>query len=257
MCFCALTAVALGEETLRSESEKRRLADSVRLREEAVRDVAHELRNPLTVIQGTVATVRHTKERGLDPETERELLATCEETCQRLTRLLNNMLDTARMESGRELELRVEETNVPALAEAVLASLRRMSSSHRLTLESTLHSRSATVDADKLFQILTNLIHNAIKYSPNGGDVIVRLWEENGSLRFSVSDQGIGMTPEQQARLFQPFERVVDRDRNITGTGIGLHLVKRLVEAHGGTILVNSEYGKGTAIHFSLLENRC
>lgn len=252
MVFCLFTAVALGTETFRSVSEMQRLAQLVQYRDQAVRDVAHELRNPLTIVHGTVATVRHGMDRGLDEVSQREMLEICVETCRRLTRLVNNMLDTARMESGFLPEVRVEETDVPALVESVLTSHRATTSAHQLQLHYELPTVTMPVDADKLYQILSNLVHNAIKYSPQGGDVTVRLWAEDGEMHFSVSDQGIGITPEQQARLFQPFERVVDPERKITGTGIGLHLVKRLIEAHGGRIWVQSAQGRGSTFTFAL-----
>lgn len=249
--FCVFTAIALGKETLRSEAEKKRLAELVQFRNQAVRDVAHELRNPLAAIQGTMQTISRGMERGVEPTKQRELLDMGVDACKRLTRLLNNMLDTARLEAGRQLELRLEKTNVPALVASVLELHRKDSSPHRLQLQCELATSIVSLDADKLHQILFNLVNNAIKYSPQGGDVTVCVWEQNNELHFSVRDQGIGMTPEQQAQLFQPFERVVNPDRKITGTGIGLCLVKQLVEAHGGRIWVESTYGKGSVFTFT------
>jgi signal transduction histidine kinase len=250
--FCVFTAIALGKETLRSEAEKKRLAELVQFRNQAVRDVAHELRNPLAAIQGAMQTILRGLERGIEPTKQRELLDMGVDACKRLTRLLNNMLDTARLEAGRQLELRLERTNVPALVESVLEWHRKDSAPHRLQFQCELAATVVTLDADKLHQILFNLVNNALKYSPQGGDVTVRAWEQNDTLHFSVRDQGIGMTPEQISRLFQPFERVVNPDRKITGTGIGLHLVKQLVEAHGGRIWVESAPGKGSVFTFTL-----
>lgn len=165
---------------------------------------------------------------------------------------IQGAMQTAARGAGRPLELRLEKTNVPALVESVLELHRKDSSPHRLQFQCELPAPVVTLDADKLHQILFNLVSNALKYSPQGGDVTVRAWEQNNELHFNVRDQGIGMTPEQQARLFEPFERVVDPDRKITGTGIGLHLVKQLVEAHGGRIGVESEYGRGSVFTFTL-----
>jgi len=250
--LCLLTALALGREALHSERERRRLAELVRFRDQAVRDVAHELKNPLAAIQGAAMTIARGLERGLEVAAEQEMAQMCIETCQRLMRLLNNMLDTARIEAGREVELRLQETDLLEPVEAIVASQRLTTATHEFRLESELAGTVLPVDADKLWQILTNLIDNAIKYSPAGGQVTVRLYERDGDVCFSVSDEGIGMTPEQQTRLFQPFERVVDPGRKITGTGIGLHLVKRLVDIHGGRIWVESAYGKGSTFTVAL-----
>lgn len=237
-------------------AEQARLGELVKFRDQAVREVAHELKNPLATVQGTAATILYGMERGLDRGTAREMLELCVTTCKRLTRLLNNMLDTARLEAGHEVELRVAETDLAALVESVLTSQKLTTERHRFEFQSDRSSALVRADADKIYQVITNIVNNAIKYSPDGGEVVVKLWGENGETCVSVADEGIGMTPAQQEKLFQPFSRVLDSTslagRKITGTGIGLHLVKRLVEAHGGRIWVESEYGKGSTFTISL-----
>lgn len=250
--FCLLTAIALGKEILHTERERYRLTQLLRFRDEAVRDVAHELKNPLAVIEVAARTVLEGMESGTKPETQKEMLQRCLESCRRLKRLLHNMLDTARLEVGREVELRLERTDLSALVQAVVEEQQMTTLRHRLLLQNELDSVRVQVDGDKIFQILSNLLDNAIKYSPDGGEIKVRLWEQENEIRISVSDQGIGMKPAQMARLFQPFERVLEPDRKLTGTGIGLHLVKQLIEAHGGRIWVESIYGQGSTFTFSL-----
>ncbi len=237
-------------------AEHERLAEVVQFRDQAVREVAHEIKNPLTSIQGGAATVLYGMERGLDAATQRELLELCVSTCQRLTRLLNNMLDTARLQAGHEVDLRLTDTDLARLLSSVLAAQRMTTTQHQLKFEHNNQPVVVRADADKLFQVATNLINNAIKYAPDGGDIVVRLAQQNGEAHLSVSDCGLGMTAAQQAKLFQPFSRVIDSKtlaaRNITGTGIGLHLVKRLVEAHGGRIWVQSEFGQGSTFTIAL-----
>lgn len=241
--FCMLTAVALAKELLRSESEKLRLAQLVHFRDQAVRDLAHDLKNPLAGVQTTMSVLLSDI---VDESTRQEMLTICGETCTRLMRLLNNMLDTARLEAGRELELRPEKLDVAALAQHVVNAQRLTSTDHSVTLSADLPRTTYTLDGDKVYQVLTNLVHNAIKYSPEGGHVKVEVAEADGQVRFAVADEGIGMTPSQVERLFRAFERVIDPERRITGTGIGLHMVKRLVEFMGGRIAVDSVAGHGS-----------
>ncbi len=247
--FCATTAVALLKELVRSETEKARLQQLVVFRDRAVRDVAHELRNPLAGIQGAADMLLAVPVR---PETQRELLTLCVVTCQRLMRLLNNMLDTARLEAGRDVDLRVDAVDLRTLARSVLEAQRLTTTQHELRVECDLDDPVAQVDGDKLYQILTNLVGNAIKYSPDGGPVVLRIERSDGGWRLSVSDQGIGLTADEVTRLFEPYSRVVDPERKITGTGVGLHLVKRLAEVHGGRISVVSEPGTGTTFTVEL-----
>lgn len=252
LAFAACTAMALGRELLRGEAEKRRLEALVEFRGQAVRDVAHELKNPLAGIQMAAAAALESARQGGDCQVESELLEMCVDDCKRLTRLINNMLDTARMEAGRSVELRVEETDVPALVQAVIARQQTTTVRHHLVLRSDAPRFTACLDPDKLHQILTNLVGNAIKYSPDGGEITVSVSAADGEVQLSVSDRGIGISAEQQARLFEQFERLVDPGRKITGTGIGLHLVKRLVEAQGGSIWAESAPGRGSTFHVRL-----
>jgi signal transduction histidine kinase len=250
--FCLFIASALGREVLRGESEKKRLAELVRFREQAIRDIAHEIKNPLAGIEKAIAAAVLAIRRGLEAGGQVELLETGAEACKRLLRLLNNMLDTARMEAGRDVEVHLEETDLPQLVQSVISFHAQTTPERRIHLESELQNPRLRVDDDKVYQVVANLVHNAVKYSPDGGEVVVRLCEQNNEVRISVADHGLGMTAEQQSRLFQPFERAVDPTRKITGTGIGLHLVKRLVEAHGGRISVETEQGKGTTVTIAL-----
>lgn len=253
--FCLLSASALAREMVQTERERQRLQQAVQFRTQAVRDVAHELMNPLTAIQMAITVVLRAQEEKssrIDPATQSEMLHMAVDNCRRLTRLLNNMLDTARLEAGREVSLRMEETDLPALIQSAIETMQALTDKHTLRLQAHLSSPIVRIDADKTYQILTNLLSNAVKYSPEGGMIEVQAWEETGQIRVSVSDKGIGMKPEQQARLFQPFERVAAPERKITGTGIGLHLVKQMVELQGGTIQVESTPGQGSVFTFSL-----
>jgi signal transduction histidine kinase len=252
LAVCLPAALALGHEVLEAVIEKQKYAESLRVRNEAVRDVAHELKGALTPIELAASTLLERPETFVDEELRSDLLSVIVEESQRLTRLINNMLDTARLEAGRPVELRLNEVDLSELVESIVEPQKLRSNKHRLEVQFAAPVGKVLIDPDKVHQILTNLLDNAIKYSPDGGRVLVNVTNGNEAVTFRVSDEGIGMTPEQQARLFQPFQRVVDPARSITGTGIGLHLIKALVEAHGGQIWVESEYGRGSTFAFTL-----
>ena len=243
--FCVLTGVALARELDRAERDRSRLRELITFRDEAVRDLAHELRNPLA---GIVTGAETLLLIPVDEATRREMLQLTLQAGQRLLRLLNNMLDTARLEAGRGVELRLSPIDLPAVAQSVLDGQKLATTIHELRLDNQMTSPTVFGDGDKLHQILQNLVHNAVKYSPHGGCVTVRLANVGSLVELIVTDQGIGFSDEQAARLFQPFERVADPARKLTGTGIGLHLVKRLVEVHGGTISVQGRLGDGATI---------
>jgi len=242
---CLPAGTALVHQILDTEMERRRLEEALRARDRAVREVAHELKGALTPIGLAASTLLERPER-FDEQGRADLLNVIVDETQRLTRLINNMLDIARLEAGRQVELRLDQVDLQKLIDSVIEAQRIRSSKHRLEVQISPDIHEVIVDPDKVHQILMNLIDNAIKYSPDGGLVLVRVDRSNGDIAIRVSDEGIGMTAEQQATIFQPFGRAVDPSRKIAGTGIGLHLIKALVEAHGGKIWVESEYERGS-----------
>lgn len=274
--FCAVTAWALCGEMVLAEDVKRRLAVENRQldrlaqsRFQAARDVEHEVKNKLAAIQSPLRVALRGMERGMKPARQREFLRDALDEVGELNRLLGGLLNTARMAAGHDpyLEPRAP-VDVAVLAQSVCrkkeqemalerqaddAPPGRETPPHRLRCESRLDPPDALLHADPLRQVLTNLVDNAVKYSPGGGRVEVRVWEEGGEVRLSVSDEGIGMTAAQQARLFhEPYYRGRNDDPVIGGMGLGLHLVRRLMEAQGGRIWVESRPGAGSAFFLAL-----
>ena len=179
---------------------------------------------------------------------------------ERLTRLINNLLDVARIEAGRAIELRPEAIDFAAVAQAAADSQRAYSRRHQIVCQLPYDLPEVWADRDKLTQILINLISNALKYSP-GGKVTLTAQPAAGLVRVSVRDQGPGIVPEQREKLFQRFGRTPPRGGELngpgvrakpTGTGLGLFLTKHLVEAHGGRIWAESEPGSGAIFTFTL-----
>ncbi len=218
--------------------------------------VSHELRTPLTSIKGFISTLLHDDAGYFDDATRREFYGIVDAECDRLTRLVDNLLNISRIEQGSAMQMQWEKVDVAALAEKVLTAQRSYAKEHVLTLDFPQDFPLIDADPDKIEQILTNLVNNAIKYSPNGGRVEVSgeaSQSKPDSILVRVSDEGIGISREHLPRVFDNFYRVDNRDsREVGGTGIGLALVKALVEGHGGKVVPESEPGRGTAFDVTL-----
>ena len=225
--------------------------------------VAHEMRSPLTSISGFSAMLQRAE--GAPPEGKSALpvasrarfLGLIRNESERLTRLINNLLDVARLEAGRTIEINRDEFDFAPLVKLALESQRAYSSRHTLVADLPPILPTLSADADKVTQILINLTSNALKYSP-GGNVTVRARALGEWLEVSVCDEGPGIAPEQRDILFSRFGRTpavatgAGARSKPTGTGLGLFLTKYLVEAHGGKIWVESEAGRGATFTFTL-----
>jgi PAS domain S-box-containing protein len=223
-----------------------------RMKSEFVSTVSHELRTPLTSIKGFIRTLLDDTEGYYDRETQMEFYRIIDTECDRLVRLINDLLNLSRIESGRALDLVLGEVNLGDLVNRVVDSQRSYTDRHEFDIVVPADLPRVNADRDKLDQVLTNLLSNAIKYSPDGGTIGVHARKlENGKVSVSISDQGIGIPQDQISRLFTRFHRVDSRDsRKQYGTGIGLYLVKHLVEAHHGEVTVASNPGEGSTFTF-------
>jgi PAS domain S-box-containing protein len=225
--------------------------------------VAHEMRSPLTSISGFSAMLQKsegaaaTGSTPIPASSRSRFLGLIHEESERLTRLINNLLDVAKLEAGLDIELNRDSVDFARLASSALESQRAYSSRHTLVKAFGNELSPMYADADKVTQILINLLSNALKYSP-GGVVTLRARENEEWLEVSVADQGAGIAPEQRAILFSRFGRTPSEAQGAgsrakpTGTGLGLFLTKHLVEAHGGCIWVESEAGQGATFCFTL-----
>jgi two-component system phosphate regulon sensor histidine kinase PhoR len=217
-----------------------------------VATVSHELRTPLTAIKGFISTLL--ADDSFPEEDRREFYTIIDHECDRLTRLINDLLNIARIEAGESLKPNYTEVDLKKLAQKVVLIQQQASNKHKLILEAPEEFPTIIGDEDKLDQILTNLLSNAIKYSPDGGNVWVRLAASDDKVHISVQDQGIGIPKEHLPKVFERFHRVHTEDnRKIYGTGLGLYLVKHLVEQiHLGKVWVESEVGVGSTFHVEL-----
>ncbi len=226
-----------------------------RMKTAFVSTVSHELRTPLTSIKGFISTLLQDTDGYFDHDTRIEFYSIIDNECDRLRRLIDDLLNVSRIESGRALQMNWSLFEPLAAVERVLQAQRSYTDKHRLLLDYLGEPIQQLGDADKFDQILTNLLSNAIKYSPKGGDVTVKVETSEQDLTIAVIDQGMGIAPDKLDRVFEKFERVDNRDtRQAGGTGIGLFLVKHLVERHEGTIDVASDVGLGSTftVHLPL-----
>jgi two-component system phosphate regulon sensor histidine kinase PhoR len=217
---------------------------------------SHELRTPLTAIKGFSSTLLE----GLDDDIygkddQKEFLGIVVGECDRLRRLIDDLLNTSRIEAGESLSPNYGQVDVTDLIHKVAMVQKQATTKHTIKVEIENELPKLIVgDQDKLDQILTNLMNNAIKYAPNGGDVIIHARNEGKTLLLGVKDQGLGIPKDHLGKVFEKFHRVNNEDnRKIYGTGLGLFLVKHLVEqVHMGKIWCESEVGVGSDFMFRI-----
>ena len=231
------------------------LSRAVRAKDEFLANMSHELRTPLNAILGLSEGLLE-QFRGPLNERQQESLRNIEISGRHLLALINDILDLAKVESGR-MELQLDLVLIAELCEASLLFVKEQALKKQLQLALHLDDQRAIMHADakRLKQMLVNLLSNAVKFTEAGGRVSLEVQTdaEAGVVRFSVEDTGIGMHPEGMERLFQPFIQLDSSlSRQHEGTGLGLALVRRLAELHGGSVTVASELGKGSRFTIAL-----
>ena len=242
--FDARGRVVGGVDVIRDVSREREIDE---VKSALISTVSHELRTPLTLIHGFAELLVL---RDMPVERQRSSAVEILDASRRLARLIDDLLSVSRMESGR-LVLDPRPLDLASVVERILSPFRAMAAKH--TLRTKLPGSLPVVwgDPDKVEQILTNLVGNAIKYSPGGGEVLVTVDQDGDTVQVSVRDQGIGMSPRDMGQLFEKFYRVDREEVRRTG-GTGLYITKRLVEMHGGRLWAESWPGVGSVFRFTL-----
>ena len=213
--------------------------------------ISHELKTPVALIKGYAGTLRR-KDAHWDSETWDESLAVIEEESDRLDELINNLLDASRLQTG-VLKLDLGYVALDRMADSLLEKFRTQTSSHLLAADFPRDFPTVPGDEERLRQVLANLLNNAIKYSPQGGTIRVSGRVQADQVVVTVQDEGIGLAPEDQERIFERFTRVDNAlSRKTQGVGLGLYLVRAILDAHGGRIWVQSRPSMGAVFHFSL-----
>jgi signal transduction histidine kinase len=214
--------------------------------------MSHELRTPLNAIIG-FSEVLYEKMFGEINDKQAEYLADILESGRHLLSLINDILDLSKIEAGR-MELEPSEFDLPSAIENTLILVRERAQRRAITLRRTVDERVGTIRADerKVKQVLLNLLSNALKFTPEGGQIDVIAGVQDGVAEISVRDTGVGIAPEDQDAVFEEFRQVGMASKKVEGTGLGLAISRKFIELHGGKIWVKSEPGAGATFTFTL-----
>jgi signal transduction histidine kinase len=241
-----LVAIGMHQRSLLETVRRQRELDT--LKDEFIAVISHELRTPLASVYGAAVTL---EERSLDHEMHQRLLNVIRRESSRLTAVVNDVLWASRLEA-KKTRAEPEWCDVAALAREAAAAAAEISPEN-VSIVAGAGSVDARIDAAQLRMVLANLIDNAVKYSPEGGTVDIEVEERDGHVRFSVSDQGIGVPEEERERIFEKFIRLdPEMSRGIRGTGLGLYICRELVAQMGGTIWVSANQPGGSTFAFEI-----
>jgi len=212
--------------------------------------ISHELKTPVALIKGYVGTLRR-HDAKWNPEVVEDSLEVIEEESDRLAQLIENLLDASRLEAGM-LAINATDLYLPALADRMAERFRTQSSKHTLTVDFPKDFPVILADEDRMEQVFSNLISNAIKYSPQGGEVRISGEVQPAQVIVCVTDQGPGVAPNDIPHIFDRFYRAEHAQRNTKGAGLGLYLTRAIIEAHKGSIWADHDYRDGARICFML-----
>ncbi len=220
------------------------------MRREFVGNISHELRTPLAAIKAIVDTLRDSAIN--DPVAATDFLNRLDVEVDGMTQMVSELIELSRIETGK-IKLKLEPVNINLLAEEVITRLSPQADRQQVSLSAELASDlpAVQVDKERIKQVMMNIIHNAIKFTPSGGKVIVSTKLDGQSVVTRVSDTGIGISKEDLPHIFERFFKT-DKSRSTSGTGLGLAIAKHTVQIHGGNVWVQSEQGKGSTFGFSL-----
>ena len=220
-------------------------------RREFVANVSHEMRTPLTSIKGACETIL--SDRNMPPETEDFFLHMAVDECDRMTRIVSDLLVLSRLDNKRtKWSIQKFDTNAALRHICEVMRVEAAAHSHKLSLESG-QLPEIVADKERIEQVIINVVSNAIKYTPDGGEIKLKARADGEFVEIAISDNGIGIPSEDLPHLFERFYRVEkSRTSETGGTGLGLAIAKEIVDAHGGSISISSELGSGTTVTIRL-----
>lgn len=243
------SVTAFRDITERKATEER-LLENDRIKSEFIATASHELRTPLTVIQGYAELLQESD--GLSAEQKRDFESIVYDKAVALEKIIDDLLDVSRIESGRPLCLDLLKVNIVVEIRQVVTQFEKEATNHRFSMILPENGVDLFVDRFKIMQVLENLLNNAVKFSPPESEIIVRGEVLDDFFQVMVADEGVGIALEKQKYIFEKFFRVDTSNTSLSGFGLGLYLVKRIVETHQGKIWVESALGQGTKFFFTL-----
>lgn len=232
-----------------------KIREMARLKSEFISTAAHELRTPLTAIMGFAELL--IENENLPVENQHEYLKIITDKTESLSAIVDELLDLSRIEAGRIIALDLQHHRLSSVVQPFINQYLENCPNHQIItnfsdVETCLH-----LDKNKFSQALENLFSNAIKYSPNGGSITLATKKMASNFIITITDQGIGITPSQLERVFDKFYRVDNTNTAVGGLGIGLSIVKNIIEAHNGSIEIHSTFGLGTSVSITLPLPEC
>lgn len=254
----ALSLAALFAELQRNNEQlagaNAKLRELDQLKSQFLSVATHELRTPLSVILGYNSMLSESLADRLD-EQERDTLRESVSACKRLIRLVNSMLDITQIESGK-MKMNFESADLRRIVTGVTALFQQEARAKEIHISVELPSRlpRLVIDAERIEQVLINLLGNALKFTPKGGSVKITVRQQERGVQVAVTDTGIGIAPEDRVRIFDEFAQVRRQvaKRQREGSGLGLAIARRIVEAHHGVLEVESELGRGSTFRFGI-----
>jgi signal transduction histidine kinase len=225
---------------------------AVRLRDDLIATVSHDLKNPLTGIQGYSQLLRRRSSRlkSRPPAWMLESAGQIEALARQMSGMLDELLDLGRLQAGHHIELDRGQVDLVALARQAIEARRQAADGHEIRLEAAESAIVGWWDGRRLGRVLDNLLANALKYSRDGGEVVVRIGLADGgrTVELTVGDRGIGIPPEDLPHVFERFRRGGNAGGHVAGSGLGLASVRHIVEQHGGDVSIDSRLGVGTTV---------
>ncbi len=234
-----LATIAQGQDITEHKHE-------MNIKDEFIGMVSHELRTPLTVVMGALSTAR---DERASKEERKELMEAASSSAESLASILDNMLELSRHQAGR-LELEKKSCKIADIAEKSIQRVVRKYDGRQITHSIPDEIPEVACDSVRIEQVIYNLLENALKYSADGSEIRIFSRQDKGAIVIGISDRGAGISPEDQQKLFEPFSRL--SEGRTSGVGLGLVVCKRLVEAHGGRIWVESKLGEGSTFFFTI-----